>query len=580
MHIKACIWLCLLFSSSLFAQSLPVSHITSRIYLNQPDIKNIEDIQAIKQLLKNEIPALQVPETDLKTYSNIKSPVGVHIQFQQTFRGLPLFRTWVKLNLTHNGKILSAYSHVLNLHHEGTASPIPVNANIWYKHAGLLKPCSLAYETGGWEVIYDLDGTLLMRQETGLGISTKDSTAKAKVFLPDPVTTANTTYGKNGTFRDFNDSSYSLLENQTKQVQITTDFSNDSFYLRNKYVTLIEDYNPVLPISVSNNPDFLFKRNQPGFEQVMVLYHIEQTQQLLQTLGFNTLVNYPIKIDAHGFAEDESKFTFQPDTSIRLGTGGIDDAEDADVIVHEYTHAISHSITPFRIIWLTESHAIEEANCDIMASAYSRIHSEYDWRSVFNWDGHNEFWNGRSANSNKKYSNYIPSASLSDVYYNSEIWSSAVCDIIEETGIQTALQLLLTSMYSYPPDITMKEAAVLFMEADSILNNKANWWKMGKHFVNRELGDFPTSVEDEDRSSEYARIRNSIGFAEGTSPLLIEPLSSNEWKVRLYDLNGTLLFETLSRNAVTLNPDHFKAGIYIAEIRSNGYLQRLKLIRY
>ncbi|MEZ4916786.1 MAG: hypothetical protein R2836_07345 [Chitinophagales bacterium] len=54
-----------------------------------------------------------------------------------------------------------------------------------------------------------------------------------------------------------------------------------------------------------------------------------------------------ISVDTHGNNGADNSF-FSPATPLRLifGEGGVDDAEDADVIIHEYGHAISHFAAP------------------------------------------------------------------------------------------------------------------------------------------------------------------------------------------------------------------------------------------
>ena len=53
---------------------------------------------------------------------------------------------------------------------------------------------------------------------------------------------------------------------------------------------------------------------------------------------------------------------------------------------------------------------------------------EYNW--LFIWDGHNEFWDGRVTNYNKKY----PEGLVGENYKDGQIWSTCNMKIWEEIG--------------------------------------------------------------------------------------------------------------------------------------------------
>ena len=92
---------------------------------------------------------------------------------------------------------------------------------------------------------------------------------------------------------------------------------------------------------------FAYNRSQDEFEQVMAYYWVTQAQLYIQRLGFGSTrrpVNaesQDIRINQYG--ADNSFWTNHPKDEIRFGKGGVDDAEDAEVILHEYGHAIQDS---------------------------------------------------------------------------------------------------------------------------------------------------------------------------------------------------------------------------------------------
>ena len=86
-------------------------------------------------------------------------------------------------------------------------------------------------------------------------------------------------------------------------------------------------------------------RSQDGFEALMAYFHIDRLQAYIQSLGFTDILNGQFPVVANAFRADNSAFFPRLDT-IRLGRGGVDDGEDADIIVHEYGHAIQDAQVP------------------------------------------------------------------------------------------------------------------------------------------------------------------------------------------------------------------------------------------
>jgi hypothetical protein len=119
-----------------------------------------------------------------------------------------------------------------------------------------------------------------------------------------------------------------------------------SGYLRGRWVT-VESATGTPAYSASGT--FNYDRHQDQFEQVMGYFWVNQAQEYIQSLGFGTTLrpvvqqSFSVKIDQ--FGGDNSYQTDKP-YRIRLGKGGVDDAEDGEVIVHEYGHAVHASQVP------------------------------------------------------------------------------------------------------------------------------------------------------------------------------------------------------------------------------------------
>ena len=71
--------------------------------------------------------------------------------------------------------------------------------------------------------------------------------------------------------------------------------NNQTFYLENQYVKVVDISPPTIDPITSNSPSFYFDRSEPGFENVNVFYHITEQQKYFQSLGFTDVNNYQVK---------------------------------------------------------------------------------------------------------------------------------------------------------------------------------------------------------------------------------------------------------------------------------------------
>ena len=81
----------------------------------------------------------------------------------------------------------------------------------------------------------------------------------------------------------------------------------------------------------------------------MAYFWVNQAQEYLQSLGFGTTLppanaeSQDVRIDQYGV---DNSFSRDKHDFLRFGKGGVDDAEDAEVIVHEYGHAVHDAQVP------------------------------------------------------------------------------------------------------------------------------------------------------------------------------------------------------------------------------------------
>ena len=129
-------------------------------------------------------------------------------------------------------------------------------------------------------------------------------------------------------------------------------------------------------------------RSSNKFEAVMAYFHIDRTRFYADSLVLSKpLRRKPQKVFANAITDDNSFYSSMTHELV-LGTGGVDDGEDADVIVHEYGHSLQDqaSAGPFKA---RQGATIGEGFGDYMAAAMSNLTtgpSRFD-TCIFDWDG-------------------------------------------------------------------------------------------------------------------------------------------------------------------------------------------------
>ena len=162
-------------------------------------------------------------------------------------------------------------------------------------------------------------------------------TGSAMVFVTNPVQSLG-----DESLTDQKDSDAAVPASAYYRVHLTN--LDGSGFLRGDYATVTsETGNP----AYSPTNAFDYTRHQDEFEQVMAYFWITEAQKYIHSLGFGVTrrpiddVPQRVRIDQLGY--DNSFTTDYPVDEIRYGKGGVDDAEDAEVILHEYGHAIHFS---------------------------------------------------------------------------------------------------------------------------------------------------------------------------------------------------------------------------------------------
>ena len=130
-------------------------------------------------------------------------------------------------------------------------------------------------------------------------------------------------------------------------------------------------------------------RSDPRFEGLMAYAHLDRFQRYLQGLGFtgkaavNAESQEIVALPVQGF---DNSF-YQPGNDLMLlGAGGVDDGEDAEVILHEYGHAVQDAQVP-GYGSTHEGGSMGEGFGDFLAGAYyARTSKGFNDVCLMEWD--------------------------------------------------------------------------------------------------------------------------------------------------------------------------------------------------
>jgi hypothetical protein len=289
------------------------------------------------------------------------------------------------------------------------------------------------------------------------------TTGTASVFVPNPVQSSG-----DESLTDQKDSDAAVPATAYYGVKLTN--LDGSGYLRGDWANVVsETGNP----AYSPTNTFVYTRHQDEFEQVMAYYWITESQKYIQSLGFGSTrppVNkesQDVRINQYG--QDNSFETDHPKDEIRYGKGGVDDAEDAEVILHEYGHAI-HDGSGFSFA-SEEDGAISEGFGDYwaidMGDIVARrlgVPEKTPLACVMDWDA--TFYTStvphclRRVDENLRY----PDDLDGEVHDDGQIWSHALYDIRQSLGHIRADTIILQGQIDFA-GTTMPQLATRTVDA-------------------------------------------------------------------------------------------------------------------
>ena len=298
------------------------------------------------------------------------------------------------------------------------------------------------------------------------------STGTATVFADNPVQSTG-----DETLTDQKDSDAAVPASAYYGVRLTN--LNGSGFLCGDWACVTsETGNP----AYSPTNTFSYTRSQDEFEQVMAYYWITEAQKYIQSLGFGSTYrgvnNRPqaVRIDQWGL--DNSFATDHPKTELRFGKGGVDDAEDAEVILHEYGHAI-HFAQNFSFA-SEEAGAISEGFGDYFAASSTDailrslgVASKTPLECLMDWDS--TYYTSRVPHCIRRLDAnlHYPENLSGEVHHDGTIWSQALWTIHQSLGNVKADTIILQGQFDFPGTTMTDLATRTVAAAQSLYGAKA-----------------------------------------------------------------------------------------------------------
>ncbi|MCU1349461.1 MAG: bacillolysin, partial [Acidobacteria bacterium] len=314
---------------------------------------------------------------------------------------------------------------------------------------------------------------------------------KGRVFDVNPVARLN-----DPALQDGNNAAAAVPESAYSVVELQDLAGSGPLIGPNVAISQLEAPSPT-PADASQ--PLLFDRSDPRFEEVNAYFQLDRAQRYLQSLGYagtRRIIAYPIQVDPHAANGTDNSY-YLPEAiagrgSLYFGDGGTDDAEDSDIMLHEYGHAIEDWIAPLTFAGTSssQSRALGEGFGD-----YWAFSSTYDLTVA---SGRDPFciadWDARCANDDpsercgyaagadclrrvdgkKTIADYITSDASGTEHRNGEIWSSALRQIFLAIGKRTSDTLVIESHFGVPPNPTFAVMARRMLDVDHLLYGDAH----------------------------------------------------------------------------------------------------------
>ncbi|MFN8484539.1 MAG: immune inhibitor A [Anaerolineae bacterium] len=492
---------------------------------------------------------LQRDGRDLALNTVRQTDVATHVRFQQMHKGVPVYLGEVLVQYTPQGKAQWVLNQTIpNLDVDVTprieesqalaiataATPdaarlrAPATAELVIYAEGIAPLLAwhillpTAAPMADWHVMVAAGDGKILRQWNSI---VRDS-GSALTYDPNAVQDSGNT-----SLRDNNHQTSAALDAARSLVTLT-DLNPAVRTLKGLYADMTAlgvqgcdglthpPYTQPYTPGLANEPSrvYSYARNDMRFQEVVAYYAITATQRWIQSLGFANVNNRSIPVNVHCFADDNSNYT-SVDGGLHFGDGGVPDAEDADIVVHEYGHAIQDNQVPgWGPVKNTPQRAMGEGFGDFLAGMASISKGNPGYQAggkycIGDWDataynpavpnaggGCLRWINGRNESTGRDVGQYA--GRVAEEHDDGRFWSAALTCVYEGMGgtaqaRDDVMKLVLQHHFSLLPDSSNNafDTAVNALQiADTNLFGGAHKLLIRNCMLQRNLIQLPTAT--------------------------------------------------------------------------------------
>lgn len=412
---------------------------------------------------------------DLTLVQVRQSLLGSHSWYAQTYRGVPVLggfyavhSTGASASVDDGRRVVTGLTSVSpGVARSSAATAAKGHGNARSSRLVVVPGAAGASATLAWQVTTDQDKQVLVDARSGRVTRVTDERVLAngsgKVFDPNPVVAL-----QNESLKDANNADSAVPASAYKTVTLAN--LDGSGYLKGSWANVTNSKKGKNAGAFSSSLAFAYTRSDTRFEQVNSYYAVDRVQTYIQGLGFADVNHEAQDLSINTTTQDNSWYTPSQDT-ITVGTGGVDDGEDQEVVWHEYGHAVQDDQVP-GFGSGSDAGAIGEGFGDYLAATMSQGSSAdtatTPWACVMDWDSTSYTSTTphciRRLDTTKTVANRT-----GEVHADGEIWSHALWDVNKAFGRDKATRIILEAQFSYAPTTTWAAAAQKTVDAATAL---------------------------------------------------------------------------------------------------------------
>ncbi|MFT6244017.1 MAG: Zn-dependent metalloprotease [Salibacteraceae bacterium] len=439
----------------------------------------------------------------LVAYSNRTGLSGSTVRLRQHSSGLPVYMSEIVVHISPNNKV-TYVSNTLDVSVQeinttpsitevealelakskigatGNPNLIATDLNIYTRQEGTVLIYKVVLEPdfplGSWEVLVNAaTGEIIRAADKACNHSDHSSSTcsmpppangTGTVFNPDPLSQDQAQYA--GPYLDNNDATNATFDAAMSTVTLLDiNFTGSMYELVGPYAEIVDFESPNNGLYSQASSNFNFSRDDDAFEAVNCYYHIDGSMRYINDTLNIALMPYQysggVQYDPHGLNGADNSYYTSGSGRLAFGEGGVDDAEDADVVLHELGHGIHDWVTAGN---LSQVNGLSEGSGDYWAISYSRdlgqwlpADAEYNW--MFSWDGHNPFWNGRITN----YTALYPGGLTGQIHTDGQIWATTLMRVYDIIGREKVDKAFLEGLGMTGSSTNQEDAAIAVRQA-------------------------------------------------------------------------------------------------------------------